>query len=162
MKFLLRSLIILCFAGFAWGQGQRDPGQEVVGELMVVVIYASDSSPEGLETSPSADQIAQLNAIETLKAEHYRVLGSDRKNVLRGYQNWAFPVKGSDRLMLSFQPLGEAQQTGRRLDLELWQGKQKILKADPVIQLDKPLYIKGPKWRGGQIILAVTLTQLLP
>lgn len=159
----LRSFIFVFLwlpCSFAGAQGERDPGQDVIGELMVELIYASESADfaQGAEVAPA--RVAELREVEALDFAHYRQIGVDRKNVLRGYQNWAFPVKGSDRLMLSFQPLGEVQGASIRLDLELWMEKKKILKADPIVEREKPLYIRGPQWRGGHIILVVTLTRL--
>jgi hypothetical protein len=43
------------------------------------------------------------------------------------------------------------------LDLELWLSRKKIIKADARLEADRPLYLLGPEWRGGRLIIAVAL-----
>ena len=64
--------------------------------------------------------------------------------------------------MISFEPKERVGADALRLDMELWQSKQKVLKADPVMRKGKQLCIVGPKWRGGQLIIVVELIDLLP
>jgi len=35
------------------------------------------------------------------------------------------------------------------------------MKAGPTLEKGKPLYIFGPKWRGGRLLLAIELVELL-
>jgi hypothetical protein len=43
------------------------------------------------------------------------------------------------------------------LDVELWLSRKKILKTDARLEGKRPLYILGPEWRGGRLIIAVAL-----
>ena len=46
------------------------------------------------------------------------------------------------------------------MDLELWQNKKMVLRTDPVLDKGKGVYILGPKWRGGHLIITVELVNL--
>ena len=62
---------------------------------------------------------------------------------------------------MSFEPVGKAQGKVIKLDLDLWQLKKKIMKsATTTLQVGKPLYIRGPQWRGGYLIIVVELISL--
>ena len=87
-------------------------------------------------------------------------LGADTQPVLRTYENWVSPLKPSEEIMLSFESRGVTDSHGLRLDLELWQHKRKVMKSDPVLYPKRPLYILGPKWRQGRLIIAVELIAL--
>jgi hypothetical protein len=43
------------------------------------------------------------------------------------------------------------------LDLEFWLSRKKVLKTDLVLEGDRPLYVLGPIWRSGRLIIAVSL-----
>jgi hypothetical protein len=44
-----------------------------------------------------------------------------------------------------------------RLDLELWLSRKKILKTDALVTHEHPIFILGPGWRGGRLIVMVGL-----
>ena len=44
--------------------------------------------------------------------------------------------------------------------LEYWQSKRKLFQTNPTLVKGKPLYLLGPEWRGGRLILQVELLQL--
>jgi hypothetical protein len=43
------------------------------------------------------------------------------------------------------------------LDLELWLSRKKILKMDARLEGNRPLFVLGPEWRGGRLIIGVAL-----
>jgi hypothetical protein len=43
------------------------------------------------------------------------------------------------------------------LNLELWLSRKKILKSDISLRYGQPLYVLGPEWRSGRLIIAVEL-----
>lgn len=142
----------------------KDPGKEKIGTLKAQLIYASDGSVEDLGGSPKGLSDSEKELLESSirkKFKEYRKLGEDQKKILRGYENWTSPMTGSEELMVSFEPRGREGNDGLRLDLEFWQSKRKVLKADPVLRKGKHLYIVGPKWRGGQLIIVLELVDLL-
>lgn len=70
-------------------------------------------------------------------------------------------MRGSEEILLSFEPNGEATDKGLILDLELWQSRRKVMKATQEMGPGKWLYIAGPKWRGGRLIVGVELVEFV-
>ncbi|MGB0775846.1 MAG: hypothetical protein ACPGUY_08365, partial [Akkermansiaceae bacterium] len=102
----------------------------------------------------------QMKSIKKMNFTHYRQLGADKQPIFRSYENWLTPLKPSEEILLSFESNGRYHNNGMKLDLELWLRGRKVMKSDPVLRKGKPLYILGPKWRGGQIIIAVNLLEI--
>jgi hypothetical protein len=100
---------------------------------------------------------ARLASEERLRFKHYRLLGQDTQPLLRSYESWAEPLKPSDEVMVRFEAQGRPTKQSAVLDLELWLSRKKILKADARLAGDKPLFVLGPEWRGGRLIIAVAL-----
>ena len=101
----------------------------------------------------------RLQRVKKMNFKHYRRLGFDVQPVLRSYENWLTPLKPSEEILLSFESRGSSAKGGLRLDLEFWQHRRKVMKSDPVLHLGKPLFILGPKWRGGTMIIAIELVE---
>ena len=89
--------------------------------------------------------------------KHYRLLGNDTKELFRSYENWAEPVKPSDEIMVRFEAQSDPGPNKALLDLELWLGRKKIVKTDVSLTADKPLWVRGPVWREGHLIIAVSM-----
>jgi hypothetical protein len=77
--------------------------------------------------------------------------------LLRSYENWAQPLKPSDEVLVRFEARSRPSADATRLDLELWLSRKKILKTDALLEGDRPLYVLGPVWRGGRLIISVAL-----
>ena len=137
-----------------------DPGKEAIGQVKVSLYHGSNSDlPSGGEALPVA-VAKELQKAPTLKFTNYSLIGTDTQDVLRSYEMWARPSRTDDQFMVSFEPLGRRVKNDLRLDLELWWQKKKILKTDPLLRVGQPLYIRGPKWRKGHLIIAVELLGL--
>lgn len=157
-----RDLIgLFLLAGSGLSPAQADPGKDVIGMVTVHVYLGTDgdASAAGERAKAVDAEIAKrLAGEEKLKFAHYRQLGKDTKPLFRSYENWAQPLPPSDEILLRF----EAQSTlskdqRRRLDLELWLSRKKILKTDAAMETGKPLLVLGPQWRGGRLIISVEL-----
>jgi hypothetical protein len=166
-----RTLRMSWFLGVlaAWTLGgvstAKDPGKEPVGQIQVELIFGTDKNGSvlGSQGKPlEAGEEKRLKGSEHLKFAQYRSLGSVKREVLRGYENWAAPLGASEEILVSFEPKGRVGQRSVRMDLEFWQSRQKVLKTDPVLEVGKRLYILGPKWRDGRLIIAVELLGLKP
>lgn len=155
---LLTITLALILPRAAWAQ--EDPGKAVVGMIDVSVYYATngDADAAGENATPIPDELAnRLRKEKRLRFDHYRLLGSDTKELFRSYENWAEPVKPSDELMVRFEAQSIPTKNQAMLDLELWLGRKKVVKTDARILGDKPLMVLGPAWRGGYLIIAVSL-----
>jgi hypothetical protein len=156
--FCVLTLLFSCIVSAA------DLGKEVIGRMQVQVYFATngEASVAGQALKkPDPEIEKKLKNLRETSYKHYRVLGMDRQPVFRSYENWLTPLKPSEELLLSFEPRGNAQSGKMMLDLELWQSRKKIMKAGPTLEKGKPLYIFGPKWRGGRLLLAIELVELL-
>ena len=137
-----------------------DPGRAELAMLRVTVYHATDGDPTAAGNKAlavPADELQRLRAEERLRFKHYRLLGRDTQPLLRSYESWAEPLKPSDEVLVRFEAQGHADDGSAVLDLELWLSRKKIIKADARLEADRPLYLLGPEWRGGRLIIAVAL-----
>ncbi len=147
----------------AQAEGVKDSGTDSVGELKVSLIFGTDLDGDkaGKDLKePSKAQLDALRKLKKIKFAHYRLLGEDQQPILRSYENWANPMKGSKELLLCFQPRGKPMGDQLKMDLEFWQSHKKIMKSGDTLKKGKLLFIQGPAWRGGKIIIAVELISL--
>lgn len=138
----------------------EDPGRAVIGRLKVSVYHATDGDPEvaGKRAEPVAKAIAdRLRREAKLRFSSYRLLGEDTQPLFRSYENWAQPLKPSDEVLVRFEAQGHPTAKSALVDLELWLRRQKTIKTDAKLKGSAPLYVLGPEWRGGNLIIAVAL-----
>ncbi len=138
----------------------EDTGRTKVGKLEVTVYFATNGDP--LTAGQRAQEIAteisdRLRSEEKLKFNHYRALGAETQPIFRSYENWAQPLKPSDEILVRFETRTQPAKESVSLDLELWLARKKILKTDASLRAGQPLYVLGPEWRGGRLIIAVAL-----
>jgi hypothetical protein len=152
----------LGFALAGIASGKEDAGKEKIGLVSVTVYYAThgDAKAAGEKTAAVPQKTAErLRKEEKLRFKTYRMLGQDTQALLRSYESWAQPLKPSDEVMVRFEAQGKPTQQTAVLDLELWLGRNKTVKTDARLEVDLPLYVLGPEWRGGRLIIAVALVQ---
>lgn len=157
-----RTWFMACLASVLTGVAcaAEDPGQAPVGQVSVTVYHATDGDPKaaGSKALPVAEAIAdRLRLEQRLRFKHYLLLGSDTQSLLRSYESWAEPLKPSDELLVRFEAQGRPTKDSAVLDLELWLARKKIIKVDARLEGDRPLFVLGPEWRGGRLIIAVAL-----
>lgn len=160
-----RACLILLGTTAGWlppglGTAQEDPGKTVLGKVNVTVYYATDG--DAAAAGPKATELdkvleKRLRNEEKLRFKHYRLLGQDTQSLFRSYENWAQPLKPSDEVLVRFEARSLPTKVSTRLDLELWLRRKKILKTDVSLEGDRPLLVLGPEWRGGRLIIAVSL-----
>ncbi len=139
---------------------QEDPGRGKLGMIEVTVYFATDGDPGA--AGPRAQEISmavknRLRSESRLKYSHYRALGADTQPVFRSYENWAQPLKPSDEILVRFETKNLPGKESVSIDFELWLAKKKILKTDVLLRQGHPLFVLGPEWRGGRLIIAVAL-----
>ena len=141
----------------------EDPGRARIATVQVTVYHGTDADPKS--AGPKAEMVPKeivqrLSSEERLRFKHYRLLGRDTQPLLRSYENWGEPLKPSDEVLVRFEAQGHADDTSAVLDLELWLARKKIIKADARMEGGRPLYLLGPEWRGGRLIIAIELAPL--
>ena len=150
----------LWVAGFSSLQAQDDPGKSSVGHVRVTVYYGTDGDPSAAgDRFPAVAEAVEnkLREEKQLQFKNYRLLGQDDQPLFRSYENWAQPLKPSDEVLVRFESRSLPSKDSMRLDLELWLSRKKILKTDAMLERGKPLFILGPEWRGGRLIISVAL-----
>lgn len=150
--------IVLASTGLA--PAQKDPGKAEIARIRVAVYHATNGDPlaAGAKTVPVPQETAaRLRKEERLRFKNYRLLGEDTQALFRSYENWAQPLKPSDEIMVKFEALGRPDKHTAILDLELWLGRKKTVKTDARLEGGRPLFMLGPEWRGGRLIIAVAL-----
>lgn len=139
----------------------RDPGKQTIARVETAVLLGTDGDPgvageRAREVAPEV--VARLRGSEQLRFAHYRLLGGETRRIYRSYENWAQPLAPSDEVLVRFEAQSALLRAGGlRLDLELWLSRKKILKTDVLVSGQRPVYILGPEWRGGRLIVAVGL-----
>lgn len=154
--------LLLClfpvFAGVA--VAQEDPGKAALGRVKVSVLYATNGDPSVAGTrfhAVSKDVEERLRKVDRLNFKSYRLLGEDAQTLFRSYENWAQPLKPSDEVLVRFEARSRPVNDSMKLDLELWLSRKKILKTDALLEGSRPLFVLGPEWRGGWLIISVAL-----
>lgn len=145
-------------------EAAEDRGQESVGKLKVSLYYGTNDT--GTKTTGRATALdpaiaSKLKKLKGLEFSRYLFLGEDVQPILRSYESWIAPLKPSEEILLRYEPRGDAKNGSMMLDLEFWQSRKKIMKAGPLLEKGKPLYILGPQWRDGRVIIAVELIELI-
>ena len=148
----------------AGGLHGQDPAKEKIGTIRTEVIFGTGDarSVSGRKVLDEAEQNRLRQSPNIPGYRHYLRMGRDEQPVFRGYQNWASPLANSDAIMVAFQPQGRVGSSKLRLDLELWQQKKLVLRTDPVVERGKRVFILGPRWRDGRLIIMVELVELTP
>jgi len=154
---LLAGLLPLC-GGLA--VAQDDPGKAAIGKVNVKVYYGTNGDPSviGPRFTPAGEDVEKkLRGTPQLDFKSYRLMGGDDQPLFRSYENWAQPLKPSDEILVRFEARSRPTTDSARLDLEIWISRKKILKTDALLEGRNPLFILGPEWRGGRLIIAVSL-----
>lgn len=141
-------------------RSQTDPGKAIIGQVSFTVYYATngDTKLSGTKSSEVAKETENLlRGEERLRFKNYRVLGQEVQPLLRSYENWAQPLRPSDEVLVRFEAQSVPTKESAKLDLELWLSRKKILKTDVRLEGRRPLFILGPEWRGGRLIIGVAL-----
>lgn len=158
MKLLLAALISTLAIGSAFAQ--KDPGRTELARVKVQVCYATDGDPakagEHAKPAPAA-LVERIKQDAHIDHKHYLILGEDTQALLRSYENWAQPLKPSDEVLVRFEAQGKPTKENAVVDLEIWLSRKKIIKTDALLEADKPLLVLGPDWRGGHLIISLTL-----
>ncbi len=158
--------VFLMLSGLFFSAGTlvgKDPALDSIGQMRVKLIYGTDGDAsvagEIAKKLSEEDQKA-LGKIKSIQFKSYRLLGQDESAILRGYENWASPLEPSTEILVSFQPVKRVGKKKLEVLLAYWQGKRKIFSFDPTMSVGKTLYMVGPKWRNGRLILALTMEKL--
>lgn len=122
------------------------------------LVFASNDPKEGAAMA-KVDVPAEFADIpqrlgKVFPYKHIDVIGQHLQDVFREYESWVVPTKD---LFLKVDSKGPAEGGGMNLHLQFWRDQQVIVKTDAVLKKETPLFIAGPKWRGGQLLFVLVL-----
>jgi len=80
------------------------------------------------------------------------LLGEGQTTVKSPDQNWL--IFGGD-IKIQFTSLQKNEQGQFLVGLELFQGNKQVIETQARVGRDSPLFIRGPEWRNGKIIIVV-------
>lgn len=137
-----------------------DPGKAKIGLVRVTVYFATNGDPKVAgekTTAVSKETEKRLRGEERLRYKSYRLLGEEIQPLLRSYESWAQPLRPSDEVLVRFEARSKPTKQTTGLNLDFWLGRKKVLKTDASLEGNRPLFVLGPDWRGGRLIIAVAL-----
>lgn len=140
---------------------QAERGRDIIGSVTVTLIHATDvENVPDLAKFKALDEATQQRLVKEprLKFAHYRVLGADTKPLFRSYENWAQPMKCTDDILVRFEAQARPSKELTRLDIELWLSHKKILKTGAALKENEPMFVLGPEWRQGRMIVIIALS----
>jgi hypothetical protein len=132
------------------------------GKVWGALVYATDAAEKltGVKANPPEhlqDLEAKLGKVFPWK--HFEIVGQHTQDVLREYESWVVP---SADLFLKVDSKGPDSAGGVHLHIQFWRQEQVLLKTDALLRPKSPLFISGPKWREGQLLFVLMLTEEAP
>jgi hypothetical protein len=77
------------------------------------------------------------------------LLGEKKRDLVSGAEEWLVPSRA---FFFKVQVLGK-KPTCYELQIELYRGQKLLVTSHTRLARDAPLYIRGPQWGGGQLVL---------
>jgi hypothetical protein len=134
-------------------------GNGAAAEAVVegLLYFASDDSGSPLpgkavEIDAGLQQALSVRLAKVFRFRHYHLMGRHTQKVFKEYESWVVPSKD---LCLRIDSRGPAEGGGVSVHLQLWQDKKVLVKSDAVIRPGRPVFLGGPKWRGGRLVFVV-------
>jgi hypothetical protein len=115
------------------------------------LIYATNQ--EGQGEFPSRLSTYDQRLRTAVGYTHLRILGQGQTVVATGQENWLL-FAGDLKFNAS---VAQAQRGMFLLGLKLFQNDREILETQARVSRGSPLFIRGPQWRDGQLILVVMI-----
>jgi len=122
-----------------------------------LLYFASDEAGSPLsgkvvEIDAGLQQALSVRLAKVFRFRHYHLMGRHTQKVFKEYESWVVPSKD---LCLRIDSRGPAEGGGVSVHLQLWQDKKVLVKSDAVIRPGRPVFLGGPKWRGGRLVFVV-------
>lgn len=106
--------------------------------------------PEGR----AAKLVERMKKVEQLQFPTYRLIGAVSEDVLKEYESWVLP---SEVFFIKLDSLGRDEEGALNATLNIWQQKNVLLKASMKLRKGRPMFVRGPKWGEGYIVIALLL-----
>ncbi len=129
------------------------------GKVWGALIYATDDAAKltGVKNDkPGPVKNLEARLAKVFPQKHFEILGQHTQDVFREYESWVVPTAD---LFLKVDSKGPDAAGGIHLHLQFWRQEQVLLKTDALLRPQRPLFISGPKWRDGQLLFVLLLTE---
>jgi len=127
------------------------------GKVWGALIHATNGKPATLPDSVPVDLKDLPKRLgKVFKYSRFEILGDHTQDIFRQYESWVVPSK---ELFLKLDSKGPAPKGGLKLNLQFWRLDKVLVKTDTILRPQSPLFIGGPKWRDGQLVFVLLLTE---
>jgi len=115
---------------------------------LVLATNEADDRPTPKKLEPFVDDLSRIFGYNT-----FYLLGSDQEDIFEGAEEWFVP---SDQFFIKTTIL-ERLEAHYRVKVELYQKRKKVLEVEAKLAMNAPLYIRGPQWGKGQLIMLFSI-----
>lgn len=146
--------ITLAFAFvFATTAGAQDTtGAKEDGKIWGALFFATDA--EVAEATEGSAKVITERLRKAFDEKYFQLLGEHTQAIFSEYESWVVPSKD---IFLKIDSKGPTKGgKGINLHLQLWREKNVLLKTDVVLR-QNPIFIRGPKWGDGYLIMVIEL-----
>jgi hypothetical protein len=149
---LVAMAALLAFAHSAGAQQPSTSDAKQDGKIWGALFFATDSEVEEANEGDAKAITERLR--KAFEESYYQLLGEHTQAIFSEYESWVVPSKD---IFLKIDSKGPAEEgEGINLHLQLWRDKNVLLKTDVVLR-NTPIFIRGPKWGDGYLIMAIAL-----
>jgi len=122
------------------------------GKIWGALFFATAEEVATPAAAGIAKTLSQLG--KAFPEKNFRLLGEHTQEIFSEYESWVVPSKD---LFLKIDSKGPAENSeGVNLHLQLWQEKNVLLKTDVILRKE-PIFIAGPRWGKGLLIMVIEL-----
>jgi len=144
--------VALLIASISPTAAQQGPDAKQDGQIWGALFFGTNSSVE--EAGEGKAKAVTDRLRKAFDEKYYQLLGEHTQAIFSEYESWVVPSKD---IFLKIDSKGPAKDgDGIKLHLQVWREKNVLVKTDVVLRKD-PIFIRGPKWGDGYLILAIEL-----
>lgn len=118
--------------------------------LAALILATNEKSPRPLtgKLEPFGADLERIFGYNS-----FYVLGTDQENIYMGNEEWFVP---SEEFFVKITIL-EQLKAHYRLQVDLFQRKKLLVSSEVELAMDAPVYIRGPQWGKGQLVMVVSV-----
>lgn len=122
------------------------------GRIWGALVFATSEKVDASKNNEIKKTLTQLST--AFPDKNFQLLGEHTQEIFSEYESWVVPSKD---VFLKIDSKGRTDKSdGVNLHLQLWREKNVLLKTDIILRKE-PIFITGPRWGKGQLIMVVEL-----
>ncbi len=144
--------VAFLIASISSTSAQQSPDAKQDGQIWGALFFGTNGEVE--EATEGKAKAITDRLRKAFDETHFQLLGEHTQAIFSEYESWVVPSKD---IFLKIDSKGPAKDgEGINLHLQVWREKNVLVKTDVVLRKD-PIFIRGPKWGDGYLILAIEL-----